>query len=105
MQADNPVAIIKSVTDKKGTTDAAKAYIQGLWGDEAQQLAANLYLRPSNAQILAKNADKLPAITTFNPNTVFGSWDDIMAKYFKDGGVFDQLADPTSTKATASATK
>lgn len=94
VSADNPVAIVKSVTDKKGTTDVAKAYLDGLWGDEAQQLAANLYLRPSNPAILAKNADKLPKITTFNPNEVFGSWDDIMNNYFKDGGIFDQLASP-----------
>lgn len=94
VSADNPVAMVKTVTDKKGTTDVAKAYLDGLWGDEAQQLAANLYLRPSNATILAKNADKLPKINTFNPNEVFGSWDDIMTNYFKDGGVFDQLASP-----------
>lgn len=94
VSADNPVAIVKTVTDKKGTTEVAKDYLNGLWGDEAQQLAANLYLRPSNPAILAKNADKLPKITTFNPNEVFGSWDDIMNTYFKDGGVFDQLASP-----------
>lgn len=105
VQADNPVAIVKSVTDKKGTTEAAKAYLNGLWGDEAQQLAANLYLRPSNPQILAKNADKLPAITTFNPTATFGNWDEIMGKYFKDGGIFDQLADPNSKTAAASTPK
>lgn len=104
VQADNPVAIVKPVTDKKGTTEVANAYLQGLWSDEAQQLAANLYLRPSNPQILAKNADKLPTIATFNPNTVFGDWDEIMTKYFKDGGIFDQLADPNSKTAAASAT-
>ena len=101
--ASNPVAIVKSVTDKKGTGEAAKAYLDYLWSAPAQQLAADLYLRPSNPEILAKNADKLPAINTFRPRDVFGSWDDIMGKFFKDGGVFDQLADPNST--TASATK
>lgn len=90
--AENPVAIVKTVTDKKGTTDAAKAYLDDLWSEPAQQLAANLYLRPSNPAILAKNADKLPKLNTFRPNDVFGSWDDIMGKYFKDGGVFDKLA-------------
>lgn len=105
IQADNPVAIVKTVTDKKGTTEVAKAYLNGLWSDDAQQLAANLYLRPSNPQILAKNADKLPQIATFNPNTVFGNWDGIMSKFFKDGALFDTLADPNSKTTPASTAK
>jgi sulfate/thiosulfate transport system substrate-binding protein len=105
ISAENPVAIVKSVTDKKGTNDAAKAYLDYLWSEPAQQLAADLYLRPSDAAVLAKNQDKLPALTTFSPNAEFGSWTDIMTKYFKDGGVFDQLASPTSTIASAPAAK
>lgn len=92
ISAENPVALVKSVTDKKGTTEQAKAYLDYLWSEPAQQLAADLYLRPSDAGVLAKNADKLPALNTFRPNDVFGSWDSIMGTYFKDGGVFDQLA-------------
>ena len=105
VSAENPVAIVKTVTDKKGTIDVATAYLNGLWDAPAQQLAADLYLRPSDAQILAKNQDKLPTLNTFSPNDKFGSWSDIMSKYFKDGGVFDQLASPTSSVAPASSPK
>ena len=83
---------MKTVTDKKGTTDAAKAYLDYLWSEQAQQLAANLYLRPSVKSVLDKNSDKLPPIDTFRPNDAFGTWDEIMSTYFSDGGVFDQLA-------------
>lgn len=96
--AENPVAIVKSVTDKKGTTEQAKAYLNYLWSAPAQQLSADLYLRPSDAAILAKNTDKLPKLATFRPNDVFGSWDSIMTTYFKDGGVFDQLATAAPAK-------
>ncbi len=92
IQSENPVAVVHKVTDKKGTTQAATEYLQYLWSDEAQQLAADTYLRPSNPSILAANSDKLPALETFRANEVFGSWDEIMTKYFKEGGVFDQLA-------------
>lgn len=92
IKSESPVAIVKSVTDKKGTTDAAKAYLDYLWSEPAQQLAADLYLRPSVPSVLEKNGDKLPPVETFRPNDVFGSWDDIMGTYFSDGGVFDQLA-------------
>lgn len=92
VSAENPVALIQSVTEKKATTEVAKAYLNYLWSDEAQQLFANLHLRPSNPDILAKNSDKLPAIQTFRPEDVFGNWDTIMNDYFKDGGIFDELA-------------
>lgn len=93
--ATNPVAVVSKVTEQRGTTDKAKTYLNYLWSDDAQQLAADLYLRPSNAEILAKNHDKLPKLNTFNPRDVFGEWRVIMDTYFKDGGVFDQVAAPT----------
>lgn len=93
--ATNPVAVVSKITEQRGTTDKAKTYLNYLWSDDAQQLAADLYLRPSNAEILAKNHDKLPKLNTFNPRDVFGEWRVIMDTYFKDGGVFDQVAAPT----------
>ncbi|MFZ2843680.1 sulfate ABC transporter substrate-binding protein [Psychrobacter sp.] len=92
IKSESPVAIVKTVTDKKGTTAAAKAYLDYLWSEPAQQLAADLYLRPSVKSVLDKNGDKLPPIETFRPNDTFGTWDDIMGNFFSDGGVFDQLA-------------
>ena len=92
IKSESPVAVVKSVTDKKGTTTAAKAYLDYLWSEPAQQLAADLYLRPSVKSVLDKNSDKLPPIETFRPNDAFGSWDEIMTTYFSDNGVFDQLA-------------
>lgn len=92
ISAENPVAIVNSVTDKKGTTDVAKQYLNYLWSEPAQQLSADLYLRPSDEKVLEKNVDKLPKLATFRPNDVFGNWDTIMTTYFKDGGVFDELA-------------
>ena len=92
IKSESPVAVVKTVTDKKGTSNAAKAYLDYLWSEPAQQLAANLYLRPSVKSVLDKNSDKLPPIDTFRPNDAFGTWDEIMSTYFSDGGVFDQLA-------------
>ncbi|WP_084606284.1 sulfate ABC transporter substrate-binding protein [Psychrobacter aquaticus] len=88
----NPVAVVTAVTDKGGKTTAANAYLKGLWEAPAQELLAQMYMRPSNEQILAAHKDTLPAITTFEPTTVFGSWDQIMETFFVDGGRFDQLA-------------
>lgn len=92
IKSESPVAVVNAVTDKKGTTEAATEYLKYLWSDEAQQLAADLYLRPSVKSVLDANSDKLPPVDTFRPNDVFGTWDEIMDKFFSDGGVFDQLA-------------
>lgn len=89
---DNPVAINKVVTDKNGTTKAANAYLKALWDKPAQELMAQIYLRPSDKVILSAHQNTLLPIDTFEPVEVFGSWDSIMTDFFVDGGVFDQLA-------------
>lgn len=88
----NPVAVVTAVTDKSGKTAAANTYLKGLWDTPAQELMAQMYMRPSNAQVLAAHKDTLPNIETFEPVTVFGSWAQIMEIFFIDGGRFDQLA-------------
>ena len=90
--SEAPVAVVDSVVDKKGTRATAEAYLQNLWSEQAQELAANLYLRPRNAEVLAKHKADFPEIETFNPNEKFGSWEEIMKKFFADGGLFDQLS-------------
>ncbi|MDO4433683.1 MAG: sulfate ABC transporter substrate-binding protein [Alysiella sp.] len=88
---ESPVAVVNGVADKKGTAQIAHDYLAHLWSDEAQELAAKLYLRPSKAEILAKHEARFPKVETFRANDVFGSWDEIMKTHFADGGVFDQI--------------
>ena len=88
----NPVAVVTAVTEKSGNTDAANAYLKGLWDLPAQELMAEMYMRPSNAQVLAAHRDTLPEIETFEPVAIFGPWTQIMQTFFVDGGRFDQLA-------------
>ena len=88
----NPVAVVTAVTEKSGKTEAATAYLKGLWDKPAQELMAKMYMRPSDTQILDAHKDTLPDIETFDPVTVFGSWTQIMNDFFVDGGRFDQLA-------------
>ena len=90
-KAENPVAVVDKVVEAKGTGAVAKEYLDYLWSKPAQELAASLYLRPSNPEVLAANKDKFPEMETFRANDVFGTWDDIMKKFFKDGGVFDEV--------------
>lgn len=88
----SPVAVVDSVVEKKGTTEPAKEYLEYLWSEPAQELAANLYLRPKNTDVLAKHKADFPDIETFDPNEQFGNWPEIMKKFFADGGLVDQLS-------------
>lgn len=88
----NPVAIVNTVADKQGSTAAATTYLNALWDKPAQELMAQLYLRPSDKAVLAANADTLKDIQTFEPVDVFGDWKAIMGTFFIDGALFDKLA-------------
>lgn len=90
-EAEPPVAVVDKVVDKKGTRQEAEAYLQYLWSEQAQRIAANNYLRPRNEKILAEFADRFPQVTFLNVVQTFGDWPSIQNTHFKDGGVFDQL--------------
>ena len=90
--SESPVAAVDSVVEKKGTRAAAEEYLQYLWSKPAQELAAKLYLRPRDAEVLAAHKADFPEIETFSPNEKFGPWEGIMKKYFSDGGLVDQLS-------------
>ncbi|WP_028536748.1 sulfate ABC transporter substrate-binding protein [Paludibacterium yongneupense] len=90
-RADNPVAVVDSVVDKKGSRRQAQAYLDYLWSPEAQALAARYFLRPANPQVAARYAAQFPYARTFDVPSVFGSWQSAMQKHFADGGEFDRL--------------
>ncbi|MCD8008316.1 MAG: sulfate ABC transporter substrate-binding protein, partial [Clostridiales bacterium] len=47
------VAIVDEVVDNRGTRDVATAYLEYLYSDEAQELEAQNFYRPTNEEILA----------------------------------------------------
>src|SRR4051812_47718668 len=92
--AEPPVAVVDKVVDAHGTRKLAEAYLQYLYSPEAQDLAAKHYYRPRLAEVAAHYADKFPKLPLFTIDDEFGGWDKAQAKYFADGGVFDQIYRP-----------
>ena len=86
-----PVAIVEKTVDKKGTRKQAQAYLEYLWSKDGQEIAAQNYLRPRDAETLKKYAAQFPAIKTFSVDEVFGGANKAFATHFKDGGSFDQI--------------
>jgi sulfate transport system substrate-binding protein len=89
--AENPVALIDKVVDKKGTRKQAEAYLKYLWSDEAQEIAARHQLRPRSPALLAKYAKDFPANKTFTIDEVFGGWTKAQKDHFDDGALYDQI--------------
>ena len=88
---ENPVAVVERTVAKKGTGDLAKAYLNYLYSDEAQEIAAKHALRPSNPAILKKYSKTFKPLQLFTVNEVFGSFAEAQKVHFNDGGNFDKL--------------
>ena len=89
--AENPVAVVERTVAKKGTGDVAKAYLNYLYSDEAQEIAAKHAMRPTNPAILKKYSKTFKPLQLFTVNEVFGSFAEAQKVHFNDGGNFDKL--------------
>ncbi len=80
--------------DKKGTRKVAEAYLQFLYTDEGQEIAAKNYYRPISEKIAAKYASNFPKVKLFTIDEAFGGWQKAQKAHFADGGSFDQVYQP-----------
>ena len=93
--AEPPVAVVDKVVDKHGTRKVAEAYLQYLYSDEGQEIAARNFYRPRSPAVAAKHAAQFPKLNLFTIDDVFGGWTKAQKTHFADGGVFDQIYQPT----------
>jgi sulfate transport system substrate-binding protein len=89
--AENPVSVVDKVIDKRGSRKQAEAYLQYLWSDEGQTIAAKHHLRPRSPKVLTAFAKDFPQVTTFTVDEVFGGWKKAQKDHFDDGGLYDQI--------------
>jgi sulfate/thiosulfate transport system substrate-binding protein len=94
--AEPPVAVVDANVDAKGTRKAAEAYLQYLYSDEGQNIAAKHFYRPSNPAVVSKDLLKqLPDIKLVTiDDPIFGGWAKAQPEHFGDGGIFDQIYKP-----------
>jgi sulfate transport system substrate-binding protein len=89
--AENPVSVVDKVVDRKHTRKEAEAYLQWLYSDEGQEIAARHGLRPRNPKVLAAHAKAFPKVDTFTVDELFGGWKTAQKTHFDDGGTYDQI--------------
>ncbi len=89
--AENPVAVVERTVAKKGTAELAKAYLDYLYSEEGQEIAAKHALRPRSPAVLKKYASTFKPIQQFTVAKYFGSLSEAQKVHFNDGGQFDKL--------------
>jgi sulfate/thiosulfate transport system substrate-binding protein len=92
--AEPPVAVVDKIAKKHGTSDVAQAYLQYLYTDAGQEIAARHFYRPRNSDIGRKYQAQFPAVKLVTVDEVFGGWKKAHATHFADGGTFDQIYQP-----------
>lgn len=94
IRAEPHVAVVDANVDRKGTRAAAEAYLKFLYMDEAQEIIAKHYYRPTNEEILKKHGETFPEMRFFSVTDIGENWDDVRQKLVGDGSVFDTIYKP-----------
>lgn len=90
--AEPPVTVVNGITDKRGTTRIASAYLEYLYSPVGQTLAAQHYYRPVKPEFAdPKDLARFPKVNTFTIDQLFGGWQKAQKTHFADGGIFDQI--------------
>jgi len=94
--AEPPVAVVDGNVDAKGTRKQAEAYLEYLYSEEGQNIAAKHFYRPSKRELvkpeLLQQLPEIKLVTIDDP--IFGGWAKAQPEHFGDGGVFDQIYKP-----------
>ncbi len=94
IKAEPPVALVDGNVDAKGTRKVAEAYLQYLYSDVGQKIAAKNYYRPFKPELADPEDIKRFADVKLVTIDEFGGWKEAQPKYFGDGGIFDQIYKP-----------
>lgn len=91
IQAEPRVAVVDANVDRHGTRAAAELYLNFLYSDAGQNIIAKNYYRPSKPEVLHAHVDKFPPIELFTIKDIASDWSAAEARFFAEGGVFDQI--------------
>ncbi len=92
--AEPPVSVVDKVAGKHGTKAVAQAYLEYLYTEAGQEIAARHFYRPRLAAVAAKHQAQFPKVTLLTVDEVFGGWKKAHAAHFADGALFDQIYQP-----------
>ncbi len=92
--AENPVVWVDHNVQRHHTEAVSRAYLEYLFSDAGQELAAQHFFRPKNQAILARYSTRYKPLELFTVDEIAGGWQKAQQVHFADGGIFDQIYQP-----------
>ncbi|MGQ2965890.1 sulfate ABC transporter substrate-binding protein [Methylophilus sp.] len=89
--AEPPVAVVDKNVKRHNTQAVAEAYLQYLYSEEGQEIAAKNYYRPTLESVAKKYEKQFPKVNLIKIDETFGGWQKAQKTHFADGGVFDEI--------------
>lgn len=89
--AEPTVTVVDKVVDKHKTRLVATAYLEYLYSEEGQEIAAQNYYRPTLESVAKKYERFFPKLNLVKIDEVFGGWQKAQKTHFADGGTFDEI--------------
>ena len=88
--AEPTVSLVDKVVDKRGTRTVAQAYLEYLYSEEGQEIAARHYYRPRLSSVATRHT-KFPKLELFTLQELFGDRQKANMIHFADGGTYDHV--------------
>ncbi len=92
--AEPSVAWVDTNVERHGSAALARSYLEYLFTDAAQEVIARNGYRPFNPAVLARHADRLPALQLFNVTAIARDWEDAQSRFFADNAIIDTVYQP-----------
>lgn len=89
--AEFPVAVVDKVVDKRGSRELAKSYLDFLYTEQGQRIAAEFGHRVRNEKVAAEFKHKFPPVRLVTVEDTFGGWDKVQKEQFASGAILDKL--------------
>jgi len=89
--AEPPVTWVDKGTRRRGTEAVARAYLEFLYTEEAQDIIGRHFYRPTSPTAAAKYAAQFAQIELVTIDGAFGGWARAQKEHFADGAIFDQV--------------
>ncbi len=90
--AEPPVAVVEKYAEKHKTKDIARAYLEFLYSEEAQNIIVKYFYRCSDSTVFDKFRSQFADVKLFRLEELYpGGWEEAHKIHFSEGGIFDQI--------------
>ena len=90
---ENPVALVDKYVDKHGVREAAEAFVNFLWSQEAQRAFAKYGLRPVDKAIFQEVKDQFPSVEDLWTIDYLGGWKKVTEEIYGPQGVYTKMTE------------